>query len=146
MAEDRKGPVIFGLPGTNDESAAAALSRMGGFSERDKDIALELAIRGLVSDAWRKPPPTATSTSPVTVPGNGWRDTGPLRPPPGINLIDAMVEAMQPHGPGNPARRGPPPAPAVTASPASASPAQSGPVAPVAAQPIAAGVVRRRLT
>ena len=108
MSNERKGPVIFGIPGTDDASAAAAVSRMGGFTERDKDIALEMAVRGLVADAWRKPPPTASTTSQApTVPGNGWRDTGPLRPPPGVNLIDAMVHAMQPHGVGNPERAGP---------------------------------------
>ena len=40
MSNERKGPVIFRIPGTDDASAAAAVSRMGGFTERDKDIAL----------------------------------------------------------------------------------------------------------
>jgi hypothetical protein len=59
MTAERKGPVIFGIPGTDDASAAAAVSRIGGFTERDKEIALEIAVRGPVSDAWR-PPPTAS--------------------------------------------------------------------------------------
>jgi hypothetical protein len=107
MAEERKGPVLFGMPAVQSETSAVAVARIGGFTQSDKDIALEMAVAGLVSDAWRKPPPTATTNSPVTVPGNGWRDTGPLRPPPGVNLIDAMVHAMQPHGVGNPERVGP---------------------------------------
>jgi hypothetical protein len=95
MTAERKGPMIFGIPGTDDASAAAAVSRMGGFTERDKDIALEMAIRGVVSDAWRKPPPTASSTSQAPLPrGTGWHDPGPLRPPPGIALIDAMCDAL----------------------------------------------------
>jgi hypothetical protein len=107
MTEERKTPVLFGMPAVNSETSAAAAARMGGLTERDKDIALEIAIRGLVSDAWR-PPPTASTTSQAQQPrGNGWRDTGPLRPPPGVNLIDAMVHAMQPHGVGNPERVGP---------------------------------------
>jgi hypothetical protein len=142
MTEERKTPVMFGMPAVQSETSAAAAARMGNFTERDKDVALEMAIRGLVSDAWRKPPPTATSTSPIAVPGNGWRDTGPLRPPPGISIIDAMVEAMQPHGVGNPARRGPAPTPAVPTT--SAAPAKPEVAAATSAGPVAAATPTRR--
>jgi hypothetical protein len=107
---DRKGPVIFGLPATDDASAAMALSRMGNITQVHKDAALEIAIRGVVSDAWRTPSAaeqSATEPAVAQPPGTGWRDSGPLRPPPGVNLIDAMVHAFQPHGVGNPERVGP---------------------------------------
>jgi hypothetical protein len=137
MSEDRKGgPVLFGMPAVQSETSAFAAGRMGNFTQSDKDIALEMAVAGLVSDAWRKPPPTATTTSQAPQPrGTGWREAVPLGPPPGISIIDAMVEAMQPHGVGNPARRGPTP----VATPATASPA------PAVAPPPPAGVTRRRL-
>jgi hypothetical protein len=142
MSEDRKGgPVIFGLPGASDETAAAALSRMGNFTQSDKDIALEMAVAGLVSDAWRKPPPTASTNSPVLPKGTGWRDPGPLLPPPGIAVIDAMAHTFQPHGVGNPERRET--APAAPASP----PVPTSTAATSAATPAAAAAVtRRRLT
>ena len=56
MTAERKGPMIFGIPGTDDASAAAAVSRMGGFTERDKDIALEMATAELeAADAAAEP-------------------------------------------------------------------------------------------
>ena len=132
---DRKGPVIFGIPGTADGGAAVSVSRMGHITEADKDAALEIAVRGLLGDARRSSPVDYAGpkreAAPASAPGTGWRDRGPLLPPPGVNIIDRMVEAMQPHQPGNPEYRVPvqPEAGAVAEAP-----------------PAAAEVTRRRLT
>jgi hypothetical protein len=90
------------MPAVNSETSAAAAARMGGFTERDKDIALEIAIRGLVSDAWR-PPPTASTTSQAPQPrGNGWRATGPFTPPHSVTLNEARVHDAAHRGAGKP--------------------------------------------
>jgi hypothetical protein len=150
---DRKGPVIFGLPATDAASAAMALSRMGSITQVHKDIALEMAIRGVVHDAWRTPPPAGPS-GPVLPPGTGWREPPPLEVPGGATsqrYIDAFAHAFQPHQPGNPEYVGPKAAPAAPApAPAAAAPAEpvGGPGETQGAdpKPAAASVVRRRLT
>jgi hypothetical protein len=148
---DRKGPVIFGIPGTEDGASAVAVGRMGNITQHDKDAALEIAVRGLLGDARRSSPVDYAGAGkpqaePATAPGgNGWRDRGPLLPPPGVSIIDRMVEAMQPHQPGNPEYRAPAPAIAATAE---AAPVSAAPKAEAVAEapPAAAEVTRRRLT
>ena len=156
---DRKGPVIFGIPGTADGGAAVSVSRMGHITEADKDAALEIAIRGLLGDARRSRavdyPGAGAGGREAAAPGprgNGWRDPGPLLPPPGVAIIDAMVNAMQPHGAPAALARGPgatEPEPAPEAAPISAAPkaevVTAIPLAAQAAEPKAAGVTRRRL-
>ena len=148
---DRKGPVIFGIPGTADGGAAVSVSRMGHITEADKDAALEIAVRGLLGDAQRSSPvdyagggrPQREAATAPLPPGNGWRDPGPLRPPSGVNIIDAMVSAMQPHGTGNPEFRGPAAEAALAKAVAEARATEAGApkaaeAAPVAPEPVPA--------
>jgi hypothetical protein len=149
---DRKGPVIFGIPGNADGGAAVSVSRMGHITEADKDAALEIAVRGLLGDARRSSPVDYAGpkreSAPASGPGTGWRDRGPLVPPPGIAAIDRMVEAMQPHQPGNPEYRGPVQPEAGAQPTAEAAPVSAAPKAEAVAEapPAAAEVTRRRLT
>ena len=149
---DRKGPVIFGIPGNADGGAAVSVSRMGHITEADKDAALEIAVRGLLGDARRSSPmdyPGAGKRDAAPLPsGNGWRDRGPLLPPPGVAIIDRMVEAhLGPAVPRQP--KAPAPEPGAEPAPVSAAPkaevVTAIPLAAQAAEPKAAGVTRRRL-
>jgi hypothetical protein len=78
-------------------------------------------MRGAIADT-RRPNPVNGNGSPPTVTvggaaparsgpqGNGWRDTGPLRPvatPLAEAVIEAMTHQALPHGSGNSAFRGP---------------------------------------
>ena len=80
------------------------------------------AMNGAIQDALHRPNPiTASGSLPPVTPGgaaparsgpqgNGWRDTGPLRPvatPLAEAAIEALCHQALPHGPGNEAFRGP---------------------------------------
>jgi hypothetical protein len=79
-------------------------------------------MRGAIEDAIRRPNPvTGGGRLPSVTPagagvvhsgpsGNGWRDSGPLRPvatPTAEAVIEAMTHQALPHSPGNAAFRGP---------------------------------------
>jgi hypothetical protein len=83
---------------------------------------IDQAMIGAIADT-RRPNPITGNGSPPTVQvggaapvvgarGNGWRDTGPLRPvatPLAQAVMDGMAHQAQPHSPGNAAFRGPKP-------------------------------------
>jgi hypothetical protein len=85
---------------------------------------IDRAMEGAIQDALHRPNPiTGGGRLPTVTPagaaparsgpsGNGWRDTGPLRPvatPLAEAAIEAMTHQALPHGPGNAAWRGPKP-------------------------------------
>jgi hypothetical protein len=43
--------------------------------------------------------------APMPMNKTGWRESAPLEPPPGQDLIEGLVNAEVPHGPANPLRR-----------------------------------------
>jgi hypothetical protein len=53
-------------------------------------------VQDLVSDAFRSNPVTGqrnpqSGKAPSSAPGSGWVEPTPLKPPPGIELIDGLV-------------------------------------------------------
>jgi hypothetical protein len=67
-------------------------------------------MRDVVADSRRSAPndrrgvlpSTPTASQPASGPaGSGWRDQAPLTLPPGQALIERMVNAALPHGPGH---------------------------------------------
>jgi hypothetical protein len=88
------------------DAAADGLARFtlrhGLPTERDKEIALEMACRDLVRRDARHNPVndvrSATAT-PVPTPGfepnrSGWQNEVPLAPPPGQDIIAALCDAL----------------------------------------------------
>jgi hypothetical protein len=112
MTTDGREGAIFGIKSEHaGATSAVAISLMRNITQVDRDNALEAAVAGLVLDARRSAPnsypgggaPGRDALPPLQRSGGGTR---PIEPPQGVNIIDAMVNAMQPHGPGHPERLG----------------------------------------
>jgi hypothetical protein len=88
-----------------ETTGTVALANMGDITQNDKDVALEIAVQGLVADARRSSPIDRPGVLPPTsapAPGGyGWRSEIPLSLPPGQDLIERMVNAALPPGPGH---------------------------------------------
>lgn len=96
---------------------------VSGEQRRRINQGIDECMRGAIADTRRPNPVSALGPSPTARPldaapvrsgpqGNGWRDSGPLRPvttPLAEAVIEAMTHQALPHSPGNAAFRGPKP-------------------------------------
>jgi hypothetical protein len=115
------GAVPSALPGDHLGARGQVIRGVvGGDQAAQIQREIDATMRGLVADirrggdpltaGGRLPTVTPAGAAPVRTGGNGWRDSGPLRPvatPLAEAVIEAMTHQALPHSPGNSAFRGP---------------------------------------
>jgi hypothetical protein len=87
----------------------AEASRQPTAEEVQRDISRTMA--NVVKDPYCNPqslraPATATPANAPRVVTHGWQEERKIESPPGQDAIEALCNSMQPHGAGNPLRKG----------------------------------------
>jgi hypothetical protein len=90
---------------SSEEIAFRGLTNYRQPTDRDIQAGIDASMRQVVRHDTRnvhdRPPLTPSEGKPMGTAGsvNGWRDAAPLAPPPGVQMIDELVQRMLPHGP-----------------------------------------------
>jgi hypothetical protein len=72
---------------------------VSGDDLRQAQASIDDAMAGARADARRSNPNAVQPVSAAGPKGTGWVEPKTREPPPGVGIIDRLVQEMQPHGP-----------------------------------------------